>query len=276
MIENVVVAGSVMMKGAAGVLIPLGIELFVDGAATAFLYNLLSVSVILFIAAMSGPRSEAAFCIVIPIFAGIFESFGWLTVTDSVTHLPSPSATSGLIVLTIIMGIFGVFIYMNEQNKQNYGTAGPGSKLFNIAFFLMCFTAALTAVSGFTIFPGGATQPISGTCAVGLPCDSFNNIDFTSAISSIGNSGGLLATVITELTALASASLAMIRLIINIMIGVVAFPLVLNSTLNGIFPGISANAAYAAFLVFIELGIVLIYAQGFFELLWKPSPGTTI
>jgi hypothetical protein len=269
MIENVVVAGSVMMKGAAGVLIPLGIELFVDAQATTYLYNLMSVSILLFIAAMSGPRSEAAFCIVVPIFAGIMESFGWL-------KLATPTETAGLIVLTVIMGIFGVFMYMNDQNRQNYGTAGPGSKLFNIAFFLMCFTAALTLVSGFTIFPGGATQPISGTCAVGLPCDSFNNIDFTSAISSIGSSGGLLATAITELTALASASLAMIRLIINILIGIVAFPVVLNSTLNGIFPGISANAAYMAFLVFIELGIILIYAQGFFEILYKPSPGTTI
>ena len=152
MIENIVVSGAVIMKGPAGVLIPLGIELFVSGAATTYLYNLLAVSIILFIAAMSGPRSEAAFCIVIPIFEGIMELFGWLRMATS-------AGQTGLVALTVIMGIFGVFMYMSDQNKQLYGTYGPGSKLFNVAFFLLFFSAALTLANGFSIFPIGATQP---------------------------------------------------------------------------------------------------------------------
>jgi hypothetical protein len=266
MIENVVVAGSIMMKGPAGILIPLGIELFVDGAATLYLYNLLSVAILLFIAAMSGPRSEAAFCIVIPIFAGIMELFGWF-------RLATPSATGGLVILTILMGLFGVFIYMKDQNKQNYGTVGPGSTLFNLAFYLMCFSIALTLISGFSIFPGGATQPISGTCATGFTCDAYNNIDFYGSVGSVSHSGGLLDTIISAASPLVDAMIASVILMLNIITGIIAFPIVLNSTLNGIFPGITSNAVYLIFLVALEGIIVFIYVLGFYELTRQPQGG---
>jgi hypothetical protein len=269
MIENIVVSGAIIMKGPAGVLIPLGIEMFVSGAATTYLYNLLAVSIILFVAAMSGPRSEAAFCIVVPIFAGITELFGWLRMSTS-------TGQAGLIALTVIMGIFGVFMYMSDQNKQLYGTYGPGSKLFNVAFYLLFFSAALTLISGFSVFPIGATQPINGTCAAGFTCDAFNNIDFSSSIGSISHSGGLGQSVISAVVAIPAAGLAALILILNLVVGVLVFPVVLNSTLNGIFPGISSVAGYIVFLGVMELVILLIYAQGFFNLLWKPVTGDSL
>jgi hypothetical protein len=275
MIENITVAGSLILK-VSGLSVSLGIEQFVTPVDAAFLYNLLSVAIIMFIAAMSGPRSEAAFTIIVPIFAGMMEWFGWLTITDPVTRLPSASATNGLVLLTVTMAVFGVFMYMNEQNKQNYGTLGPGSKLFNVAFFLLMFTAAITLTSGFSIFPAGNPQPIPGACAIGFTCDQYNNIDFNSNIGSISNSGGLLEGAASAVAALPAAIVSILILILKIIIGVIAFPLVLNEIVGGLYPGIQSNAAYAAFLIFMELGILLIYAQGFFELIYKPSGGSTI
>lgn len=268
MIENTLVAGAVLMKGPAGVLIPLGIELFVDTATTMYLYNLISVAIILFIASMSGPRSEAAFCIVVPIFAGIMEMFGWL-------RLATSSETLSLYILTVIMGLFGVFIYMNEQNKQTYGTYGPGSKMFNIAFFLVCFTASLTLISSLSIFPVGSTQPVPGTCAVGFTCDTYHNIDFNSNFQSIQKTGGVDVDILSAASGLINIGFSCVILILKIFIGVIAFPVILNSVLNGIFPGIETNAIYLVFLAVIEVVILSVYALGLYELFWKPAGGVS-
>lgn len=274
MIEQVVVNGAVMTKGVLGILISLHLEDYMTADMATYWYNMIAVSVLLFIAAMSGPRSEAAFCIVIPIFAGIFELFGWLTVTDPTTHLQSVTGTYGLFVITVVMGILGVTLYMNDQNKQNYGTAGPGAKWLNVAFFLMFFNVALTIVSGFSVFPMGASQPVPGTCAVGFTCDAYNNIDFTSSFNSISNMGGLQASAVSLITLLPIVIITSLLFILNVAIGMAAFPLVINNIISGIFPGIATNPVYLVMLGGLEVVVLAIYAMGIYETLYKPSPGT--
>ena len=263
--EIVLLAGSIIMKE-SGLLVSLGIENFVSAVDAQFLYNLISVAIILFIAAFSGPRSEAAFCIIVPIFAGIFEWFGWM-------RLATTTATQGLIALTIIMGLLGVFIYMKDQNAANYGVVGPGSPIMNVVFYLMCFSAALTLIHGFSIFPVGPTQTISGTCAVGFTCDAYNNIDFSSTIGSIGNTGGLVQSAVSAITGLLGATIAMFMLIINILAGIALFPVILADTIKGIFPDVINNAAYIAFISVTYLIIAVIYALGMYELITKPTGG---
>ena len=265
--ELVVVSGAVMTKGLLGILIPLGIENFVSATQATYLYNLISVSIILFIAAMSGPRSEAAFCIVVPIFAGIFEWFGWL-------RLATPSQTQSLIVMTVIMGVFGVMLYMNDQNKQNYGTIGPGSKVFNIAIFLMMFSAALTFATGLSIIPVGPTQPIPGTCSVGLTCDQFNNIDFTTTTASLTKAGGL--DIGNAAGWMVENGLKFGIILINMMVGIFFLPVVLTQTMNGVFPGIGANAAWVLFMGVLWVVIIVIYVVGFYEFFTKAPAGSTV
>jgi PKD repeat protein len=258
---------SVMTKGASGRLIPLGIENFVTATQATYLYNLISVCIILFIAAMSGPRSESAFTIIVPIFAGIFMFFGWL-------RLATPSQTTGLFYLVVIMGVFGVLMYMNDQNKEKYGTVGPGSKLFNVAVFLALFTASLTLASGFSIFTVGDTQPVPGTCAAGTSCDTYGNFDFTTTSSSLQSTGGL--NIASAAGWMVDNGLKMAVVLINVIVGVFAFPLVLNGVLNGIAPGISTNATYLLFLAFLELLIVFVYVFGAYEFFSKAPAGSTL
>lgn len=267
---HTLVAGSVVTKGLLGILVSLGLEYWVTATQAMYLYNLISVSFILVIAAMSGPRSEAAFCILVPIMAGMFMGFGWL-------KLATVSATNALFILIVCMALFGIFIYMNEQNREKYGVIGPGSKMFNLAFYLVLFSIALTVVSGFNVVPMKSTQPISGTCQVGFTCDQFGNIDFTTTSNALKSSttGGLLG-VASMAWWNAEMIYNAVILLINIIVGIFAFALVLNQTMNGIFPGISSAGAYVALMVGMQVVIWAIYILGLHDYVTKASAGSTL
>lgn len=250
------VAGSVTTKGLLGILVSLGIENWVTSVQAMYLYNLISVCFILVIAAMAGPRSEAAFCVLVPIITGMFLWFGWI-------QLATKFQTTGFYYLLIVVALLGIMIYMNEQNRTNYGVGGPGAKVFNIALYLAFFGAALTLVSGFSIVPLGATQPISGACSVGYPCDTFNNIDMNSAQSALTSANAL--DVGGMLTWMVESGTKMGLVIINMLIGIFFFPLILSQTLNGLFPGVSTNATFMAFMVVMNIVIISIYTFGTYE-----------
>jgi len=268
-ISHTVVSGTVMTKGLLGILISLGIESWVTITQAYFLYNLISVSIILFIAAMSGPRSEAAFTIIVPIFAALFMFFGWM-------RLSTPSQTQGLFYLVVIMAMLGVIMYMNDQNRQNYGTGGPGSKLFNIAVFLMLFTASLTVVSGGALFPdSSATQPVPGSCSVGTTCDTYGNFDMTATSTSLSGAASDIQAG-SMLTGAIEMAWKMTLLIVSILVGVLYFPLTLNPIMNGIAPGIITNATYLVVVNFLALVVVIIYILGLYEFFSSKIAGSTL
>jgi hypothetical protein len=268
-VETIVVGGAVMTKGLLGILISLGIENWVSATTAYYCYNLISVAIIIFIAAMSGPRSEAAFTIIVPIFAGLFTYFGWL-------RLATPSQTQGLFYLIVMMGVLGIIMYMNDQNKQNYGVVGPGSKLFNIAIFLALFGACLTLISGFSITGLVTPQaaPTPGTCYAGATCDQFNNIDVTTTTNSYKAAGAL--DVGNAAGWMAENGLKMAVGLINILAGALFFPAILYSTLNGLFPGIGSSTAYAAVLGFLQITVLLIYMIAGYEFFTKAPAGSTL
>ena len=263
---HTVVSGAVMTKGILGILVSLGIENWVSATDALYLYNLIAISILIVIAAVSGPRSEAAFCIVIPLFAGLFMWMGWL-------KLATPAQTIGLYYLIGTMAIFGIVLYMKDQDKWTYGTIGPGSTMFKLAIFLAMFSAALSMVSGFSVanlVPIGSTQVAPGTCPVGTTCDQFNNIDFNKTAESYQTAGGL--DINGALGWIAENAGRFVIILINMAVGVFLFPVILNSIVNGIMPGISGNGAYIALLVGLELVILYIYVTGTVEFL-RPAPG---
>lgn len=268
MIENTIVSIDVMVKGVSGVLIPLGFDAYVTPAQAMYLYNLISISLILFIAGFSSQKSEAAFCVITPLMAGMFIWFGWFRGATA-------ADTQALIILTIICALLGIFIYMNDANRERHGIGGPGSKLITVALMLALFTASFTMISDFNIFPGGHPMPAAGTCAAGFSCDAYSNIDFTTTSSQFTNAGGLGGDVVSAVAGLASAIPTLIVMLLKMAVGVVAFPVVLNSILGGLYPGITDNGMYLAFLAVMEVVILSIYALGLYELV-RGSPGSTI
>jgi hypothetical protein len=275
--QELIVSGSVITKPLLGLLISLHIEDYVSQVDAVYIYNLISVSVILFIAAMSGPRSEAAFCIVVPIFAGIFEWFGWLRATDAATHMPSNTAQLGLMALTVVMGLFGVFLYMNDQNRQNYGTAGPGGKWMNIAIFIALFSVAGNFISGVAIFPSDhATQPFLGQCVAGVQCDTYGNIDMNKSVDSARGVSGANTDAVSVVAMLGNLAIGLVMMIVTIAVGMLALPLILNNIMVGIFPWLFGNTTLGLFIVLMEPVILYIYYLGALDLFYKPMPGTTL
>jgi len=268
MIEHAIVAIDVMTKGLTGVLIPLGFDSYVSLTTATYLYNLISISLILFIAGFSSQKSESAFMIIVPIFSGLFIFFGWF-------RAATVAETQGLVVLTIICALLGIFTYMNDQNRTTYGSGGPGSKLINVALMLALFTGCFTLVSDFNILPGGHPMPVTGTCAAGFSCDAYNNIDFTTTSAAFSGNAGLSGDIVSAVAGLAAAIPTIIVMVLKMLVGVFAFPVILNGIMNGLYPGLVTNTVYLAFLGLMEVVILAIYLLGIAEFL-RSSPGSTI
>ena len=258
-------AGALAMNGPTGIMVSLGIE-YIAGITLAtvyMLYNYISVCIMFFIAAMSGARSESRFLIILPILGGILFWFGWIHSPDQTTF----------VTFLVLAGLLGVFSYMNDVNHEKYGIAGPGSKLLNIVFFIIVFQAAVGVIGGFNIFPAGNAQPSPNACTVGYQCDSYGNIALEESVGTVAETGGLFQSVVAILSTLPLLAIGILKMIITILSSVLLFAVVLNSTLNGIFPGIVASPVYVGFLALMQVGIWGIYLLTIFTWYYKPMPG---
>jgi hypothetical protein len=263
----VTVAGSVLMNGPTGYLVSLGLENVLDSGTAQMMYNYVALSIIFFIAAFAGSRNEARFCITVPVFAGVFLWFGWLR---------SPQPLQSLAVI-VICGLLGVMIYMNEVNHEKYGVKGPGSKLMNIVLFIILFQAALGFTNALNLFAAGPSQVPTGQCSIGnqsigATCDAYGNIQLSS-VSSISSSGGLLSQIVSVASALPTMILTLITFMIQIGVAIIGAPFIIAATMEGLWPGISTNTAYVAFMVVI--GGVFYFCDVMFlvSLVVKPFPG---
>jgi hypothetical protein len=263
----VTAAGSVLMHGPTGYLVSLGIETILDANIAQMMYNYIALGILFFIAAFAGSRNEARFCITIPMFAGVFLWFGWLK---------SPQPLQSLAVI-IICGLLGIMIYMNEVNHEKYGIKGPGSKLMNIVLFIILFQAALGFTNTLNLFSVGPSQVSTGQCSIGnqsigATCDAYGNIQLSS-VSEVSSSGGLLAQIISVATALPQMILTLMVFMIQIGLAIIGAPFLIAATMEGLYPGISANSAYLAFMVVI--GAIFYFCDIMFliSLVVKPFPG---
>jgi PKD repeat protein len=265
---TVIVGVSVITKGITGIMVPLGFETWTSAAQAKYCYNLISVCILFVIAAFSSPRKESTFLIIVPIFTGLLLWFGWI-------QLATASATTGFMFTVVVLGLLGVVLHMNDRNRELYGTGGPGSKLITTALFIAFFSIGLTLSSGFTIFPAGDIIAPPGTCVSGMACDTtFNNIDFSTMSGSLEQNYGLGGNVVSALAALPGITILALTTLINVVVGVLVFPVILNAVLEGIWHGITANPVYLLFLAALEVVILFIYITGIYELYSGRSGGT--
>lgn len=259
-------AGSVLMGGPSPFMVSLGIENVVPLSTAYMLYNYIALALLLVFAAYTGPRGEARMCVVLPIIAGILAWFGWL-------HAPNPAQTYAVI---IISGILGVAIYMNETNREKYGTAGPGNKLMNIVYFLILFQVATGLVTGMNLFSLGPTQQNTNMCVVGnttwgAQCDAMGNVQLKESVASTAGAGGFLAPVSALASLVVGIGMALLGMFVTVAMAIVAFPVVLNGVIAPIFPGITTNAVYLVFLAGLEAVCLINFSILIFTWFYKPS-----
>jgi len=118
-------------------------------------------------------------------------------------------------------------------------------------------------------------MPVTGTCAAGFSCDAYNNIDFTTTSAAFSGNAGLSGDIVSAVAGLAAAIPTIIVMVLKMLVGVFAFPVILNGIMNGLYPGLVTNTVYLAFLGLMEVVILAIYLLGIAVFL-RSSPGSTI
>jgi hypothetical protein len=267
-------AGSILMNGPNPFMVSLGIENYVDLTTAYMLYNYVAVGVLFFIAAAAGARSEARYCVVIPIFAGIFTWIGWLNAPDPMKAW----------AITIITGILGIAIYMNETNREKYGAGGPGNKLLNIAYFIILLQICIGLVNGFNLFAVGPTTPTSvnmctvGNSTWGAQCGANGYVSLTQSVASVSQSGGLLQSAVSAASVLVTIGISILQVLVSVVISIVAFPVVLNSMISNIpgWSGIVTNSYYLLFLATLEAVCIINLTLLLFNWFYKPWGGDQI
>jgi hypothetical protein len=255
---------AIMFKNSLGLLIPLGFENYVDATTAIMYYNYIAVFLIMAVAAFAGQSNETRFTFFIPVFAGLMTFIGWLQAPDPVSHW-------GIIVGCILLG---ALMYINDMNREKYGSAGPGSKLLTIVFMIIVFEASVTLVStsGLNLFPdlaanGGMSQQ-SLTCdGYGYQCDSSGNIMLSASVSQVANAGGANLDVLSIVTWGAHAMIGVIVFLIKIVAAVLLFSVVLVAA----YPALAASPTAVLFLGVMQLVIWAIYIVTFFNWYFKPS-----
>ena len=261
-------AGSLVMNGPTGILISLGIE-SVAGMTLALAYmyyNYISTAIIFFVAAMAGARSESRFLIILPLVTAMLFSFGWI-------H--TPSQITFLVFLAIVFAL-GIFSYMNDVNHEKYGVTGPGSKIFNIVFYIILVQAVIGFAANvpFLYVGDSIAQPIPNACTVGYQCDSLGNIQLTESIGTIADSGGLMGSVTSIMSTFGMLAISLLKMVVTILGSVLLFSVVVNAIANGLIPGIASNAVWIAFIALMQVGIWIIYLLTIFTWYFKPQEGT--
>jgi hypothetical protein len=234
------IATNLIMNGPSGILLPLGFENYMDIATARMYYNYIATILLVAIAATAGTRAEPAYCVITPIFAGMFMLFGWLSFANH----------GNAVAVMVITGVLGVMIYMNETNHEKNGLAGPGSKLLNVVFFIIMFQVILGVMPALGTFDSSATNAPSygqAYCPPSANCASYSNVDVKQSMSSTADGGGFLSGVVSIITGSVTAFIAMLTFLVKAIIDTIFSASVIATLIEGVWPGVTASAPFLAF-----------------------------
>lgn len=235
------IALNMIMQGPSGIMVPLGFETYMDITTARMYYDYIATILLILIAATTGSRGEPAYCILIPIFAGVFTLFGWFSFAHNLNAIAS----------MVVAGILGIMIYMNETNHELNGVAGPGSKLLNVVFFLILFQTMLGLLPGMGVFDSSATDnPSYGQayCPPSASCGEYSNVDITTSTKTQASGGGFLEGTISVVYGAVTAFLNMLGFLVIMIINVLLSATVIGTLVNGIWPGVSGTPVFLAFM----------------------------
>jgi hypothetical protein len=255
------VANSIMGKDSWGLLINLHIQDFLAVNDAIMAYNYLSIAFIVIWAGFADQVNESRFAFTTPIVAGFCVFVGWL-------RAPDPGTYWGSLLLCLLLG--GI-MYVNEQNHARSGTAGPGDKVVTIAVFLMCITASIGFVTAQQSNLFGVTDTAMAgqsniLCNKAYQCDSAGQPMLDASVSSVAGSGGLNLDLVSLAAGMPAIILGVIRTFILIIGSVLLFSVIMLAA----FPMLNDSQQVVAFLVLMNVVVIVIYSFALFRLFYKP------
>lgn len=261
---SVAQTNSVITHSPLGMLIPLGIENWVPAADAIMYYTYISFALIALLAAFSGMSNESRFLVLVPYFTAGLVFIGWLQAPNQTTYW-------GMVIACCL---FGTIIYVNDMNREKFGSSGPGTKVMSIAILIIIFEASIVLMNdpAFSPIPdmtGSGSQYASQQfCSgYGYSCDSSGKVDLSASVSTVSNSGGTLLDVASLGGWLASAAFAALRFIVLVIAAVVMFSAVLTAT----YPVLLTSPQAMLILGIMQLVIWVIYIIAWTNWTFKPS-----
>lgn len=250
---------TIMEYDGFGLIVNLGIHNWVDATTAIMIYNYIAVGLIMLVAAFSGQRSESRFTFIVPLFALLMVWFGWLKAPDQST----------MVGTTIALLLLGAFMYVNDMNREKYGTQGPGNKLLTMVFMLIIFQAVMvmTASVGWNVSETASGVTTDALCnGYGYTCDSTGKLDYQNSATAISSVGGASLDIINVLKWAYEVMIAMIMFLVKIVAAVFLFSYMLYLA----YPALQVPQV-VALLAVIQVVIWAVYVIAFFNWYAKPS-----
>lgn len=239
--------------GPAGVLIPLGVENVLGNLTqVVFIYNVFSMFMLFILAIASSQRDTKFMSIIIPLWAGLCMFAGWL-------RYPNQGTGFGILVVCTMIAIM---TYMQETRHEKYGIAGPGNMIIKIFTFLIVLQCTVVFVNSSQIFP-------SDVQAIATSNAQYANIDLSTEMHNLTNSGGLLGAIVDIATQSLQIAISALLLMGKCLLSIALFSVVLSQ----VFPWIlQAGAIGVAFLILMQFAIWTMYIVFVFSVFYRPGP----
>ena len=255
------VANSIMGKDAWGLLINLHIQDFMSVNDAIMAYNYLSIAFILIWAGFADQVNESRYAFTTPLIAAFCVFVGWM-------RAPDPATYWGSILFCILLG---AFLYVNDMNHEKSGTAGPGDKLVAVAVLIACFTASVGFItSQETNLFGSADTSIAAQnnilCNRAYQCDSTGQPMLDASVNSVAGSGGLNLDIVSLVAGMPAIILGVLRTFIMVIGSVLFFSVILLAA----FPMLNDSPQVVAFLLLMNVVVILVYTFAIFRMFYKP------
>jgi hypothetical protein len=255
---------SLLTHSPLGLLIPLGIENWVPAADAIMYYNYIGMFCLVGIAAFSGMSNESRFLIIVPFTAAALVYVGWL-------QAPNPTSYWGMVIALILLGCI---LFVNDMNREKYGSAGPGTKIVSIAVMIIVFEASVVLMSNpaFSPFPTSLETSAAGDGTIlcsgyGYTCDSAGNIDLSASVSTVTSVGGTGLDAASLIMWAGQVAFAMLNFIILLLGAVFLF----SGMLIAAYPVLATSPQALLILGIMQIVIWIVYVIAWFNWTFKPS-----
>jgi hypothetical protein len=232
--------------GPTGLLLPLHIEDFMALQSAYQYYNFISLFLILLFLLAASQRDErfaaiggvgmSAFCVYL----------GWLNYTNAWAA-------------TALCGFIAIIYYVTAANREKFGQRGQGSLLLNVVFVIAAMQIAFGVINATAIFPSATQTTITN--------GGYQNVNLGAETTKMINEGGLLQNAIDEVTVIADAAMSSIRVVAQIVLGMIYFPSVIWTAM----PWLQGNAAVVIAMNALCFAMWFIEALWFYNTFWKPG-----
>lgn len=254
---------SLLTHSPLGLLIPLGIENWVPAADAIMYYNYIGMFCLVGIAAFSGMSNESRFLIIVPFTAAALVYVGWL-------QAPNPTSYWGMVIALILLGCI---LFVNDMNREKYGSAGPGTKIVSIAVMIIVFEASVVLMSNpaFSPFPTSLETSASGDGTIlcngyGYTCDSAGNIDLSASVSTVTSVGGTGLDAASLIMWAGQVAFAMLNFMILLLGAVFLF----SGMLIAAYPVLATSPQALLILGIMQIVIWIVYVIAWFNWTFKP------